>query len=127
MTSIVGKNDFNNLYSALKKAEITQKLERLSGHRPLDLSYKKPINTDEILNCSRNQTNGKQGDFKYVSQISKSRPYLNYDAGFDPTILNAVRNKYVNVSGTLIPYKELPRKTNLNTTIKPFIPYGIII
>ena len=57
--------------------------------------------------------------------IAKSRPYFNYDAGFDPTILNAVRNTYINVSGTYIPNKNI-KNSNYNTTTKPFIPVGVV-
>ncbi len=46
----------------------------------------------------------------------------------DPTILNLIRNKYVDVSGYLILNKDLPKnKNNMNMTAKPFKPYGVIL
>ncbi len=57
-----------------------------------------------------------------------SRPYYGYDARIDPTILNAVRNKYVDVSGLLIPNNDLPKNKNgMNRTQKPYRAYGIIV
>ena len=126
MTSITGKNGFNNLLFSAKRVALAEKLEHLAGHTPLDLSYKEPARPDELLNCSRAQLNGKYGDLKYKPTPIRSRPYLNYDAGFDPTILNAVRNKYIDVSGVLVPNKELRKKNDTDTTIRPFIPYGVI-
>lgn len=126
MSSISGKKDFNNLLFSAKRVALAEKLEHLAGHTPLDLSYKKPARLDELLNCSRAQMNGKYGDLKYKPTSIRSRPYLNYDAGFDPTLLNAVRNKYVDVSGLMIPNKELPKNNGANTSLNPLIPYGVI-
>jgi len=126
MTTLRGANGFNNLLFSAKRVSVAETLEHLAGHTPLDLSYKKPALPDELLNCSRAQLNGKYGDLKYKPTSIKSRPYLNYDAGFDPTILNAVRNKYVDVSGLMIPNKELPKNNGANTSLNPLIPYGVI-
>ena len=126
MTSISGNNNFNSLLFSAKRVALAETLEHLAGHTPLDLSYKKPARLDELLNCSRAQVNGKYGDLKYKPTSLKSRPYLNYDAGFDPTLLDAVRNRYVDVSGLMIPNKELPRNNGANTSIHPLIPYGVI-
>ena len=126
MTTLRGANGFNNLLFSTKRKSIANELEHLAGHTPLDLSFKKPARPDELLNCSRAQLNGKYGDLKYKPTSLRSRPYLNYDAGFDPTILNAVRNKYIDVSGVLIPNKELRKKNDTNTSLNPLIPYDII-
>lgn len=126
MSSLQGFNGFNNLLFATKKNAVAGELEHLAGHTPLDLSYKDPSPINEVLTASKSQINGKYGDLEYKPNVIKSRPYLNYDAGFDPTILNAVRNKYVDVSGVLIPNKELRKKENINTSLNPLIPYGII-
>ena len=127
MTTIAGQlNNFNNLLYSTQKIAIANKLEHRAGRVPLDLSYKTPARTNEILNCDAAQINGKHGDLKYVPKDVHSRPYYGYDAKFDPTILNAVRNKYTDVSGLLIPPINLPRKYDTNRTYKPLVPYGII-
>lgn len=126
MTTLRGANGFNNLLFSAKRVSVAETLEHLAGHTPLDLSYKEPARPDELLNISRAQLNGKYGDLKYKPTSLKSRPYLNYDARFDPTILNAVRNKYIDVSGVLVPNKELRKKNDTNSTVHPFIPYGVI-
>ena len=126
MATIGGLNGFNNLLYATKKRFISEALERNAGHVPLDLSYKEPSRPTEVLNAPRAQINGKYGDLLYMPTIQRSRIDLNHTAGFDPTILNAVRNKYVDVSGVLIPNKELRKKPDTNTTVHPFVPYGIV-
>lgn len=126
MATVGGLNGFNNLLFAGKKMAIADVLEHNAGHTPLDLSYKEPSRPLEVMNASRSQLNGKFGDLKYVPPMSKSRPDFNYDAGFDPTILNATRNKYIDVSGVLIPSKELRRKPDTNTSVNPLVPYDII-
>ena len=127
MTSIAGLNNFNNLLYSTRKRAIANDLEHRAGRVPLDLSDKTPAKIDELLNCKRAQINGKNGDLKYKPFVLHSRPYYGYDAKFDPTILNAVRNTYTDVSGLLIAPINLPRKTNMNTSSHPLIPYGIII
>ena len=126
MTSIAGLNNFNNLLYSTRKIAIANDLEHRAGRVPLDLSDKTPAKIDELLNCKRAQINGKNGDLKYKPYVLHSRPYYGYDAKFDPTILNAVRNTYTDVSGLLIAPINLPRKTNMNISSHPLIPYGII-
>ena len=126
MTSIAGLNNINNLLYSTRKIAIANDLEHRAGRVPLDLSYKRPARIDEVLNCKRAQINGKNGDLKYKPLVTHSRPYYGYDAKFDPTILNAVRNTYVDVSGLLIAPINLPGKTNMNVSSHPLIPYGII-
>ena len=126
MTSIAGLNNFNNLLYSTRKRAIANDLEHRAGRVPLDLSDKTPAKIDELLNCKRAQINGKNGDLKYKPFVLHSRPYYGYDAKFDPTILNAVRNTYTDVSGLLIAPINLPRKTNMNISSHPLIPYGII-
>ena len=126
MTSIAGLNNFNNLLYSTHKIAIADKLEHRAGRVPLDLSYKRPARIDELLNCSKAQVNGKNGDLKYKPLVTQSRPYYGYDRSFDPTILNAVRNKYTDVSGLLVRPVDLPRKTDMNISSHPLIAYGII-
>ena len=126
MTSIAGLNNFNNLLYNTRKIAVGNYLEHKAGRVPLDLSYKAPARTNEALNCDVAQINGKYGDLKYKPRVLHSRPYYGYDAKFDPTILNAVRYKYTDVSGLLIPPVNLPRKYDTNITTKPYIPYGIV-
>ena len=116
----------NNLLFATKKIAIAERLEQLAGHTPLDLSYKKPSRPEELLTATKSQLNGKYGDLKYIPTVTSSRPGFNYDAGFDPTVLNAVRNKFIDVSGVLIPAKELRKKNDTNVSQNPWIPYGIV-
>ena len=126
MTSIAGLNDFNNLLYNTRKIAIANNSEHQAGRVPLDLSYKRPAKIDELLNCGVAQLNGKYKDLKYKTTATHSRPYYGYDAKMDPTILNAVRNTYTDVSGLLIPPVNLPRKYDMNRTTKPLVPYGII-
>jgi hypothetical protein len=49
------------------------------------------------------------GSSLYITKDAHSRPYYGYDARNNPTFLNAVRNKYVDVSGLLIPNKLLSK------------------
>ncbi len=126
MTSIAGLNNFNNLLYNTKKIAVANVLEHRAGRVPLDLSYKRPARPDELLTCSISQMNGKYGDLKYKPTVIHSRPYYGYDAGYDPTILNAVRYKYTDVSGQLIAPVNLRRKDNTNMTVRPLTPFGII-
>ena len=60
--------------------------------------------------------------------MKHSSPNYGFDAPMDPTILNAVRNRYVDVSGVLIPAQYLPKnKNNINMTVKPLKPIGIVV
>ena len=128
MTSIAGLNNFNNLLYNTRKIAIANVLEHQAGRIGPDLSYKRPAKTNETLNCDVAQLNGKYGDLKYRPRVLHSRPNdTNYDAKFDPTILNAVRYKYTDVSGLLIPPVQLPKnKDDMNRTTRPLIPYGIV-
>ena len=126
MTSIAGLNDFNNLLYNTRKIAIANNSEHQAGRVPLDLSYKRPAKIDELLNCGVAQLNGKYKDLKYKTTATHSRPYYGYDSRFDPTILNAVRNTYTDVSGLLLPPINLPRKYDMNRTTNPLVPYGII-
>ena len=126
MASVSNTRGFNNLLFNTQKLITADRMEHLAGHIGLDLSYKKPSKIDEILTAKASQINGKQGDLKYKPTEICSRPLTGYDARYDPTLLNSVRNKYVDVSGLLIPNRDLPKKTNLNTTVHPLTAYGII-
>lgn len=127
MTSIAGNyNHFNNLLYTTQRQAQSNNLEHLAGHIGPDLRPTKPARPMEVLNASRAQLNGKSGDLKYKCPFEKhSRPYYGYDAPFDPTILNAVRNKYTDVSGLLIAPVKLPKnKDFMNVTQRPYTPFG---
>ena len=82
----------------------------------------------EVLTTAAAKINGKSGDMKYIPYTQHSRPYFGYDARIDPTLLNSVRNKYVDVSGLLIPNKDLPKgKDKMNMTVRPLKAYDIIV
>jgi len=128
MSSVAGLNNFNNLLYATNKRAINNILEHRAGRVGMDLRFKGYSRTDEILTAGVSQINGKSGDSLYIPKDTHSRPYYGYDAGFDPTILNAIRNKYVDVSGLLIPNKSLPKNKNgMNQTVRPLKAYGIIV
>ena len=116
MTTIAGQlNNFNNLLYNTKRRAVNNYLEHKAGRVPLDLSYKGEAPINEVLNCNASQINGKYADLKYKPKVLHFRPYYGYDARFDPTILNAVRNHYTDVSGLLIPPISLPKnKGNLS-------------
>ena len=119
---------FNNLLYAIEKRAQSEALEHRAGRVGMDLRFKGYSKTNEILTTAAAKINGKSGDIKYIPTALHSRPYYGYDARIDPTVLNSVRNKYVDVSGLLIPNKYLPKnKDNMNSTVKPLKPYGIII
>ena len=112
MTSIAGLNNFNNLLYATKRMAISDELEHRAGRVGMDLQFKGYANIDEVLTTAAAKINGKRADIKYTPDILHSRPYYGYDARIDPTLLNSVRNKYVDVSGLLIPNKDLPKNKN---------------
>lgn len=127
MATIAGRyNHFNNLLYTTERQAQADVLEHLAGHTPPDLRPKKPARPSEVLNAQRAQVNGKFGDLKYKTPFEKhSRPYYGYDAKLDPTILNAVRYKFTDVSGLLIAPAKLPKnKAYMNMTQRPFTPYG---
>ncbi len=102
MSSVAGLNNFNNLLYNTRKRAVADKMEHLAGHIGMDLSYKPPSRIGELLTAKVSQINGKHSDWKYLPKSLHSRPYGGYDARYDPTLLNSVRNKYVDVSGLLI-------------------------
>ncbi len=118
MSSVARLNNFNNLLYATKRTAISQELERKAGGVGMDLRFKGYANIDEVLTTAAAKINGKYADIKYTPDVLHSRPYYGYDARMDPTLLNSVRNKYVEVSGLLIPNKDLPKnKNNMNMTV----------
>ena len=125
MSSIAGLNNFNNLLYNTRKRAVAKKMEHLAGRVGMDLSPKTPSRIGEILTAKVSQINGKHGDLKYVPYSIHSRPYYGYDARYDPTLLNSVRNKYVDVSGLLIPNRNLSSKAGDMTT-RPYRAYSII-
>jgi len=121
-------NHFNNLLYNTKRIALNNIVENLAARIPLDLSPKKPAPIVRVLNANAQQINGKHSDLKYIPYMQKSRPDYSYDASMDPAILNAVRNNYVDVSGTLIPARDLPKnKGNMNTTVRPLKFYGVVV
>ena len=125
MSSVAGLNNFNNLLYSTRKRAVADKMEHLAGRIGMDLSYKQPSRIGELLTAKVSQINGKHGDLKYVPYSIHSRPYGGYDARYDPTLLNSVRNKYVDVSGLLIPNRNLSSKAGDSTT-RPYRAYSII-
>jgi len=126
MASVAGLNNFNNLLYNTRKRAVADKMEHLAGHIGMDLSYKPPSKIGELLTARVSQVNGKHGDLLYVPNSIHSRPYYGYDARYDPSLLNSVRNKYVDVSGLLIPNRNLTSKAGLNSSHHPYITRGII-
>lgn len=118
---------FNSLLDAINRKAKAEYLEHKVGHLSgLDLEFKGYTKTNEILDSKRKQVNGKTGDIIYIPNIKTSRPYYGYDTPYDPTILNAIRYNIVDVSGLNIPNNNLSTPKNLNTTLKPLKPVGII-
>lgn len=127
MATIAGNyNHFNNLLYTTRRYTQADVLEHLAGRVGPDLKPKKPARPTEVINANRAQINGKSGDLLYKTPFEKhSRPYYGYDASYDPTINNAVKNKFTDVSGLLIPPVKLPKnKDYMNITQRPYIPYG---
>lgn len=127
MANVAGLNGFNNLLFQTKLRSIADDLEHKAGHEPLDLSFKGYGNINNVLTAKASQINGKSGDLKYKQNEIHSRPYYGYDARIDPTILNAVRNKFVDVSGLLIPIRDLRRKNDTDMTQRPLQTRGVIV
>ena len=124
MTSIAGRyNHFNNLLYNTQRQADANRAEHRAGRVPLDLSYKGEAAIYNVLNAGAAQINGKRFDIKYQPKILRSRPNYSYDARYDPTILNAVRYKYVDVSGKLVAPIDLPVK-KIPSTYIPFRPIG---
>lgn len=127
MSSVAGLNNYNNLLQTTKRVAKAEVLEHKAGRVGMDLGFKGYGNIGEVLTTATAKLNGKYADIKYIPDVLHSRPYYGYDARMDPTLLNSIRNKYVDVSGTLIPNKYLPKnKDKMNMTVKPLKPYAII-
>lgn len=126
MASVANLNHFNNLLYSTKRRGYGELAEHYAARIPMDLSYKGQSPITSIINSGAAQLNGKSSDIKYVPVIKHSRPYYGYDAGYDPTILNSVRNKYVDVSGLLIPNGELPKQPNKVYSRDVLQAYGIV-
>ena len=126
MSGVAGLNKFNNLLYATHKRAVCNQQEHKAGHIGMDLRYKGEAPINEVLTCKVSQLNGKHGDLRYQPKVLHSRPYGGYDARFDQTILNSIRDRYVNVSGVLIPNKDLRINSKNNHTVKTFSAYGII-
>ena len=124
MSSVAGLNNCNNLLYATKKIAISELQEHRAGRVGLDLSYKTPSRIGETLTLDVSQINGKRGDLIYQPTILHSRPYYGYDAGRDPTILNCVRNKFVDVSGALIANRNLNSHQDIQTNPAHLRPIG---
>ena len=128
MSVVATLNKFNNLLYATKRRAISEESEHKAARVGMDLRFKGYENINEVLTTAKAKINGKYADIKYIPDTLHSRPYYGYDARRDPTLLNAIRNKYVDVSGLLIPNKDLPKnKDKMNMTVKPLKPYGVIL
>lgn len=125
---------FNYLLDSIKRRVYAEYHERKVATKPsLDLSFKGYGNINQVLNVKTDQLNGKKGDIVYTPNIVYSRQYydtqnkrVGFDAPYDPTILNAVRYNYVDVSGLMVPNNQLSRQTDLNRTFIPLNPFAII-
>ena len=126
MASVAGINGFNNLLFQTKLRGLAEELEHAKGHQPLDLSFKGYGNINNVLTAKASQINGKRGDILYKPKAIKSRPDFSYDARLDPTTLNSVRNKLVDVSGRFIPNRDFKKNTGINSTQRPLNPVGVI-
>lgn len=127
MARVGGLNGFNNLLYQTKLRAFADELEHKSGRVPLDLSFKGYEKASNVLTSKASQINGKYADIKYKPNEVHSRPYYSHDARIDPTILNAVRNQFVDVSGMLIPNRNLKRKMDTNMTRRPLTSLGVIL
>ncbi len=94
MASVTGLNHFDNLLYATKKIAFHEELEHRAGRVGMDLRFRGYGSTDEVLTAAAAQINGKYADILYIPDGIHSRPYYDYDARIDPTILNSVRNKF---------------------------------
>jgi hypothetical protein len=126
MASIANANGFNNLLFSVNRKRWAEMDTRLGARKAMDLEYKGEYPITKLLFTGAAQLNGKSGDLKYEPTIAHSRPYYGYDAKIDPTILNAVRKKYVDVSGLLIANEDLSYHANRNFSRHPLKPYGMI-
>lgn len=126
MSQVANTKHYNNLLATVSRNKERDELEHQMAKVPLDLKYKGQNPVTKNLTCGVEQINGKQYDIKYKPKITKSTPNYGFDEGRDPTILNAVRNKLVDVSGLLIPCGDLPKDRPVNYTRNPLQFGGII-
>lgn len=127
MARIQNEFNFNNLLYSVKRRANAEIAEHYGARVPLGVNiFKGYSQTDEILNTHRAKINGKMGNFLYEQPYIHSRPYGGFDAKFDPTILNAVRKSYADVSGLLIAVEDLPPKQNKNVSQNPLKLRGVI-
>lgn len=127
-TVVSNQSKYNNLLASRDRKAIINIQEHQAGRVGMDLRPKTPAKTFETLTTAAAKINGKQGDFIYEPTIlAKSRPYYGYDARYDPTLLNSIRDKYVDVSGTLIPNSELKSAGYIQQSVNPLIAYDIIL
>ena len=126
MANVAGLNGFNNLLYHTKMRRTAEELEHTNARKPLDLSFKGYPNINNVLTAKVSQINGKRGDILYKPKASRSRPDFSYDAHIDPTILNSIGDKLVDVSGRFMPNRDLKKDTGVNSTQRPLIPIGVI-
>ena len=130
MATISGyKNSFNNLLYKTQRNVEMEKQVNTAARVSMNLRYKGENPIIKILNCNAAQLNGKHGDIIYKPDCEKhSRPYYGYDARIDTTLLDSVRNRLVDVSGVLIPNRQLGNANlPMNQTQKPLTPIGICV
>jgi hypothetical protein len=128
MVSVTGLNNFNNLLYATKKIAFHEELEHRAGRVGMDLRFRGYGNTNEVLTAAAAQINGKYADILYIPDGIHGRPYYGYDARIDPIILNSVRIKFVDVSGLLIPNRNIPKnKNNMDRTRQPLKIHSMIL
>ena len=118
---------FNNRLETVFRNRERDALEHQMARVPLDFSYKGQSPVTKLLLCGSEQINGKQFDIKYQPKVLRSTPNYGYDARIDPTILNAVRNRFVDVSGLLIPARNLTKDVKMNYSRQPLKMRGVIV
>jgi hypothetical protein len=107
---------------------MSEALEHRAGRVGLDLRFMGYETINEVLTTRTVHINGKLGDSKYIPEGEHSRPYYGSDTRMDPTLLNSIHNKYIDVSGLLIPNTNLTKgKDKMNRTFKPLKSYNIIV
>ena len=128
MAQVCNTKYYNNLLATVSRNKERDDLEHKMARVPLDLRYKGENPVTKLLTCGSEQINGKQYDIKYQPKIIRSTPNFGYDARKDTTILNGIRNKFVDVSGLLIPNQELKQKDKqMNFTQMPLKMRGMVI
>ena len=127
MAQVCNTKHFNNLLETVSRNRERDALEHQMARVPLDLSYKGQSPVEKLLLRGAEQINGKQFDIKYQPKVIRSTPNYGYDARIDPTILNAVRNRFVDVAGLLIPARNLTKDVKMNYSRQPLKMRGIIV